>query len=244
MEIAMSLRSKFNIWLGAVLAIGVAVAGITVHGVLHRSARDHAVETANLLMAVAEATRAYTTTYIKPQLDQRLDIEFLPQTVPAFAATETIMALRKQFPEYTYKEATLNPTNPRDRTSDWEADLVNTFRADWARSQIVDERIQGRIPVLYVARPIKITSPGCLACHSTPSAAPASMIRLYGEANGFGWKQDEIIGAQIVTVPLSTFDETATRIFSLVMGMLVMVALLALGVGNLLIGRSSAGKAN
>jgi hypothetical protein len=244
MEIAVSLRLKFNIWMGSVLAIAVAAAGTIVYGELHRSARDHAVETANLLMAVADATRAYTTEYIKPQLDQRLDIAFLPQTVPAFAATETIIALRKRLPEYTYKEATLNPTNPRDRASDWEADLVNTFRANWAPSQIVGERMQGPIPVLYVAKPIKITKPGCLDCHSTPAAAPASMIKLYGEANGFAWKLDEIIGAQIVSVPLSTFDETATRIFAIVMSALALLGLLALGVGNLLIGKSEAGKAN
>jgi hypothetical protein len=244
MEIAMSPKLKFNIWMVAVLAIAIGGAGTVVHGVLHRSARDHAVEMADLLMAVADATRAYTTEYIKPQLDQRLDIAFLPQTVPAFAATETIIALRKRLPAYTYKEATLNPTNPRDRASDWEADLVNTFRADWAPNQIVGERMQGPIPVLYVAKPIKITNPGCLACHSTPTAAPASMIKLYGEANGFGWKPDESIGAQIVSVPLSTFDAAAARIFAIVMGVLVLLALLALGLGNLLIGKSAAGKAN
>lgn len=240
----MNLRLKFNIWMAAVLASAIAVAGTVVHGVLHRSARDHAVETANLLMAVADATRAYTTEYIKPQLDQRLDIGFLPQTVPAFAATETIIALRKRLPAYTYKEATLNPTNPRDRASDWEADLVNAFRADWAPGQIVGERMQGPIPVLYVAKPIKITEPVCLGCHSTPTAAPASMIKLYGEANGFGWKLDEIIGAQIVSVPLSTFDASAARAFAIVMSALALLALLALVVGNLLIGKSAAGKAN
>jgi hypothetical protein len=29
------------------------------------------------------------------------------------------------------------------------------------------------------------------------------MIKLYGTANGFGWKMDEVIGAQIVSVPMS-----------------------------------------
>lgn len=240
----MSLRLKFNVWMGTVLALGIVATGTVVYGVLHRDARDHVVETANLLMAAAEATRSYTTAFIKPQLDQRLEIEFLPQTVPAFAATETIIALRKQFPEYTYKEATLNPTNPRDRTSDWEADIVNAFRADAARSQMVGQRTQGPIQALYFAKPIKITNAACLSCHSTASAAPASMIKLYGEANGFGWKQDEIIGAQIVSVPLSIADKAADRTFAVVMGALVVLALLALGVGNLLIGRFAPRKAD
>ena len=230
--------------MGAILVIAVAGAGTIVYGELHRSTRAQAVETASLLMASAEATRIYTTEFIKPQLDKRLDIEFLPQSVPAFAATETVITLRKQFPEFTYKEATLNPTNPRDRASDWEADLVNSFRADWAQSQIVGERMHGSIPVLYVAKPIKVSSPSCLTCHSTPSAAPASMIRLYGEANGFGWKMDEIVGAQIVSVPLSASDEATRRTFTIVVSALVAIALLVLGVGNLLIGKSGAGKTN
>ena len=230
--------------MGVILVVAVAVAGTIVYGELHRNARAQAVETASLLMASAEATRVYTTEFIKPQLDKRLDIEFLPQSVPAFAATETVITLRKQFPELTYKEATLNPTNPRDRASDWEADLVNSFRADWAQTQIVGERMQGSIPVLYVAKPIKVSSPSCLTCHSTPSAAPASMIRLYGEANGFGWKMDEIVGAQIVSVPLSASDEATRRTFTIVVSALGAIALLVIGVGNLLIGKSGANKTN
>ena len=234
----MSVRLKFNLWMIVGLGLGVALASYLIHGALQRDGREQVMQRANLLMAAAEATRAYTTSFIKPQLDQRLEIEFLPQTVPAFAATETVLALRKQFPEYTYTEATLNPTNPRDRTSDWEADLVNTFRADPARTELVGERMQGPIAALYIAKPIKITNPSCLSCHSTPSAAPASMIKLYGEANGFGWKQDEIIGAQIVSVPVSASEGKSNRTFYTIVGALVSLAMLALLIGNLLLGRT------
>ena len=57
--------------------------------------------------------------------------------------------------------------------------------------------------MLYLARPIQIKDAACLACHSVPSAAPASMVKLYGEANGFGWKHQEIVGAQVVSVPMT-----------------------------------------
>ena len=70
------------------------------------------------------------------------------------------------------------------------------------------------------------------------------MIRLYGEANGFGWKMDEIVGAQIVSVPLSASDEATGRTFTIVVSTLGAIALLVLGVGNLLIGRSGADKTN
>jgi protein-histidine pros-kinase len=56
---------------------------------------------------------------------------------------------------------------------------------------------------LFLARPIKVNNVSCLECHTTAEKAPVEMIKLYGTANGFGWKLDDIIGAQIVSVPLA-----------------------------------------
>ena len=237
----MSGRLKFNAVMIGALAIAVVLASWVVHGVLQRDARQHVLQRANLLMAAAEATRSYTTQFIKPQLDQRLDVEFLPQTVPAFAATETVISLRKQFPEYTYKEATLNPTNPRNRTTDWEADIVNMFRSDLAKTEIIGERMQGPVASLYIAKPIKVSSPSCLSCHATPSSAPASMIKLYGEANGFGWKHDEIIGAQIVSVPVSVSEGSSSGPFWVIVGVLIALSAVAVLVGNLMFGSGRGG---
>ena len=55
---------------------------------------------------------------------------------------------------------------------------------------------------LVLARPLKAGSQACLSCHSTPEAAPATMVALYGAQNGFGWKQGEVVGAQVVSIPL------------------------------------------
>jgi hypothetical protein len=138
---------------------------------------------------------------VKAKEAELLDNEFHPQSVPAFAATEIFTYLREKFPEYFYKEATLNPTNPRNRTSDWEADVVHQFRNNTKLTEFQKERDTPTGASLVLARPIKIGNVSCLTCHSTPDKAPPEMIKLYGSANGFGWKLDEIIGAQIVSVP-------------------------------------------
>ena len=39
------------------------------------------------------------------------------------------------------------------------------------------------------------------------------MIALYGTANGFGWKPDEIVGAQIITVPMSVPVDIANQAY-------------------------------
>jgi protein-histidine pros-kinase len=156
--------------------------------------------------------RDYTQKHVSPNLDYQPDT-FLPQAVPAFAATEMMNGMRKKYPDYNYKEAVLNPTNLRDRAVEWEADLVNAFRQDAAKTELSGTRMSAAGPSLYLAWPIKIVDNGCLTCHSTPDKAPAAMTAKYGGNNGFGWKVNEIIGAQVVSVPMSLPIENANRAF-------------------------------
>jgi protein-histidine pros-kinase len=146
---------------------------------------------------------------------------FLPQTVPAYSATEVLATLAKTFPDYTYKEATLNPTNPRDRAVDWEADIVNRFRNQGDQKEFIGERESGTGRALYIARPMRITNGACLVCHSTVEAAPRTMVDKYGPANGFGWQMNEVIGAQVVSVPMSVPLARADKAFKVFMVSLV-----------------------
>ncbi|MEO8189567.1 MAG: DUF3365 domain-containing protein [Acidobacteriota bacterium] len=199
----MSLLVKFNLILILCVAIALVPAHLITKGLLQKNARSQVVQHARLMMQTALATRGYTNKQIKPLLAGRLSEEFLPQTIPAYSATEIFNTIRETHPEYMYKEATLNPTNPRDRTVDWEADVVNAFRADTKLPEIIGERDAPLGRALYLARPITITDPGCLSCHTSPEMTPASVVRRYGTAGGYGWKLHEIIGAQIVSVPMA-----------------------------------------
>ena len=199
----MGLRLKFNLVLLVVFALGLIVTASISWGLLQRHAREEVVRTADLMMETALAIRAYTVDQVRPQLDLQLMRVFLPQSVPAYAATETLSQIRKRYADYSYKEATLNPTNPRNRATDWETDLVNEFKNRSAVTELLGERDTPTGRVLYIARPIKVSNPSCLPCHSTPEAAPPTMIRHYGTANGFGWKLNDIIGAQVVSVPMA-----------------------------------------
>lgn len=207
----MGLRLKFNLVLITVFLVGFAAASLMSRQLLQENARDEVIRNARLLMDTAIAVRSYTVEQIKPKLDPQLAEIFLPQTVPAYAATETLAHVQKKYPDYSYKEATLNPTNPRDRATDWEADLVQQFRQTADAKELISERMGATGRQLYIAKPIQISNAACLACHSVPAAAPASMIKVYGEANGFGWKHNEVIGAQVVTVPMEIAIRNADR---------------------------------
>ena len=198
----LSLAAKFNIVFLTVFGIGFAAASAVTNYLLQNNAREETLQSARVLMQAALAARSYTSGQIVPLLETRLKYEFLPQSIPSFAATEQINQLLKAYPDFSYKEATLNPTNLRDRASDWEADLVNTLRAKPELPELVGQRNTSVGPALYVARPLQIKSEACLRCHSVPDAAPKTMLDIYGRNNGFGWKHMEIIGAQVVSVPM------------------------------------------
>ena len=110
----MSLRLKFNLVLAVVLLVAAAGAGVYVHRFLQQSAIEEVQHNSQIMMNAAMAIRDYTTELVKPHLDVTLAEKFLPQTVPAFAATETLRRLQSRFPGYEYKEAVLNPTNLRE----------------------------------------------------------------------------------------------------------------------------------
>jgi protein-histidine pros-kinase len=191
--------------------------------------RRQVLQEARLMIDQASAVRGYTDREIGPLLADQSKIRFLPQSIPFFAAQSVFRSLHTEYPDYAYKEAALNPTNPADRATDWEADIITQFQHDPSMADLVTTRDTPSGPTLNLARPIKVSEQGCLACHSTPQSAPSSMIDLYGTAHGFGWKVGDVVGAQIVSIPTSFALERAQRLFlGFIIGLAVIFLLMLL----------------
>jgi HAMP domain-containing protein len=218
----MGLRLKFNLVMIMVFVIGLGVTGFVSYELLHRNARDEVLRNAGVMMEAALSMRGYTVAKVRPLLPYDPD-KFLPESVPAFAATEIMGLLKQKYPDYAYKEAALNPTNPRNRAVDWENDILNSFRTANAQKEISGERDTPTGRSLYLARPLQIKDQACLSCHSTPDAAPPAMLRLYGSINGFGWKHNEVVATQIVSVPMDLPIRNANRAFVTFMSSLTAV---------------------
>lgn len=209
----MRLLFKFNLVFLLVFLAGLAASAYVSRELLQQNAQQEVLEHARLTMEKAIAVRSYTQEQIQPLLQTQMIYTFLPQSVPAYSATEVLQKLQKAFPDYSYKEATLNPTNPRDRAVDWEADIVSRFRNAPDQKELVGQRDTPLGRVLYIARPLKISNPACLLCHDTIERAPKTLLEKYGPANGFGWKHNEIVGAQVVSVPMTVPFARAEQTF-------------------------------
>jgi HAMP domain-containing protein len=231
----MKLLLKFNLVFLLVFVIGLAVSGLVARTLLQRDAEAEVLDRARLLMEKALVVSAYTANQVAPLLQTQMKYTFLPQSIPAYSSTEIINALQKTYPDYSYKPAMLNPTNPRDRAVAWEEDVINAFKKSAELKEFIGQRDTPTGPALYIARPIRISNPNCLQCHSTPEAAPQPMVDKYGPGNGFGWTLNETLGAQVVSVPMTLPLARADRAFTVVLAMLAGVFLLIGGALNLML---------
>jgi HAMP domain-containing protein len=162
--------------------------------------------------------RSYTAEQLDPLLEgtEQRSRRFIPQTIPFYSATEVFNYLRKTYPAYTYKEAALNPTNLRDRAVDWEADIIQSFSNHPSKNQVIGTRSTPEGESLYLAHPIKVDA-SCLTCHGEPGKAPKALLTVYGTENGFSWNVGDVIGAQIVSVPMALPLSVASREFKALM---------------------------
>lgn len=210
----MKLRGKFNSMLLVVFGLALGASGYFSHRQLNDNARAEVLSNASVLMETILSARTWAVNEVGPNLRETgEDEEMLMMGVPAYAADKIMEAVYKRYPDYGYREAALNPTNPRHRAADWEAKIINSFRSDPNKKEEWGVRQTAKGPVLYLAHPIQIKQSGCLGCHTTPEKSPPQIVAKYGPENGYGWKLKEIIGAQIVTVPLSVPVENANRMF-------------------------------
>ena len=231
----MKLLVKFNLVFLIVFLIGLGGSSLIARQLLQRAAKDSVVDTARLLMTNANGVSTYTATQIKPLLETQMKYTFLPQSIPAYSAAEVLAHMQKTYPDYAFKSAMLNPTNPRDRAVAWEEDIVQTFKKQADLKEFIGERETPTGTALYIARPIVITNPACLACHSTPDAAPKTLTDKYGPGNGFGWTLNEPLGAQVVSVPMAVPMHQADRELWVVVGVLTGVFVLIGAALNLML---------
>ena len=232
----MRIETRFAWIIAFCFLFGVTVAGLTSYRLESAQARAEVKQKADLLLESALAVRSYTVDEIAPALAGDAK-NFHSAQIPSFAAQSTLKRLAAKFPEYRYRESSLNPTNVQDRATDWEVGLLRRFATDETLTEQYGQLGSGADRRFYVARPIRVKSPECLHCHSTADAAPQPMLAIYGPNNGFGWKLGEVVGLQLVEVPTAPTDQKAINSVLVTIGSLTSIFVLSAVIFLLLLRR-------
>jgi HAMP domain-containing protein len=233
----LTIGTKLNSLLLVIFLLVVFISGLFLSIILSQNAQQVVTDKALLLIETMSSVRNYTSNEINPELAPRLETEdqFIPQTIPAYSARTVFEGLRsnKEYKDFLYREATLNPTNPVDKADTFEEKIIETFRSQPKKPELTGFHSFSGGNTFYIARPLAVTQESCLRCHSAPELAPRSQIATYGDKNGFGWTLDEIIGAKIIYVPASKVFNAARQLQFLVIGILGLFLLLTVVLINL-----------
>jgi hypothetical protein len=197
----------------------------------YQYAMENTATKARALLAIAQSVRNFTAERTGPLIGTD-GHEFHSETVPAFAAQTVFEGADTSAFAFGYRERALNPTNPTNRADGFETGLITRFRADPDLTELSGERAGANENVFYIAKPLSVSSEACLACHSTPDVAPLAMTAKFGTQNGFGWELGEIIGVQVIEVPVTLELRRTLATFIVVFAGLAAV----LGASYLLIG--------
>ncbi len=186
---------------------------------------------AEMLLSTMNSVRKYTADNVRPALTAAYGEkkEFVKESVPGFSALAVFNNFR-QDPKYgmfTYKEASLNPTNRSNTADDFERTVLHKYREEGATGDITGFAERQGTRVFYIARPMAIKDGKCLDCHTTPDVAPPKQVELYGREGGYGWKMGEVIAAQMVYVPVSEAFRADSRTTFWVIGTLAGTFVLA-----------------
>jgi HAMP domain-containing protein len=235
------LSRQLAMTLAVIFAVSVLVAMLLLNQLFGVQARTLINQRSNFFMDSMLAVREYTSQKVNPivaPLNEQGEV-FRPEAVPSYSATTVFEFLRSQpqYRQFSYREATLNPTNLKDKADSFEAKLVETFRSDGGRKILSGDRVTSLGTFHYVAKPIRVSKESCLSCHSTPDRAPKSQILAYGTTNGFGWNLNEVVGAQIVTVPVEEVVATKNRSLLLTGALLLLTFLAVALVTNRVLGQ-------
>ena len=234
----MKIGTRVTLNLIVVFTIGILISGIALSNVLDRKAQGEINSKALALMEMNSSIRNYTNERVQPLLSDKVETEdeFIPESIPAFSVREVFEYFRNtpEYASFLYKDATLDPTNLRDKADNFETKIVEKFKKTNKETLSGYRTISGT-RLYYTAKPFSITNASCLECHSTPERAPKSLIATYGSKNGFGWNLNEILGTQIVYVPAEKIFTNSRNSFFLITGIVTMIFAVVIILINLLL---------
>jgi len=234
----LTLGKKLTLLLVGIFLGGLIFSGSALYFVLYSNAEHQISSEAKLLLKTMSSVRDYTHNQIAPELNSRINVEeeFLPQAIPAFAASEVFRIFREDYfsqEDYFYKEAAINPRIADDRATEFEAGIIKYFQEDTDRKDWSGSCYLNNLQYFCIAEPLAVTQTSCLECHSTPEKAPQAMVARYGADKGFGWQLGEIVATKMIYVPAIEVFQRSRQSFVMVMGIVIMVFALVVFLMNL-----------
>ncbi len=222
MEKALSLRTKFNIAIGAVFLCAIVLIYFLSGSRLQKDAEQQVFDKARLLLTTMEASRSFTSKVIKPALYKELPGRFVTEGMSSsFGARNIFERIHKTYPQYYFKHAAPYPRNLINQADDFEMGIIEQFNNNPDMKEWQGYRVKGDQQEYSIMKPI-VAKDRCMRCHGDPAKAPKELLDRYGNENGFHRSVGEVIGTLTVSVPSSIVIDKARKNTWVFIGMVVL----------------------
>ncbi|MBI5099812.1 MAG: DUF3365 domain-containing protein [Nitrospirae bacterium] len=199
----LNARKRFAVVIILIYIVSIPIISAITYYILKQNAVDSAYNTARLYLASFEAARHYVGDELRPVLQREMPGKFIVEGMSrSYVAGSIARKVLQDIPGYIFKNASLNPRNPKNSADEFEREIINGFRdkKDGKEWRGLIERNGYHYYVL--ARSGSPVEGRCLQCHGDPAAAPKEMIERYGATSGFNMKTGEIVDALIAYIPV------------------------------------------
>ena len=112
----LKLSNKVTILLLLVFLGGIVITAIALNIILLSNAEKHITSEATGILQTITSVREYNSAQVMPELSERFETEYLPQTIPTYAVREVFETLRQDqdYANYFYNFLAGVPTLNRN----------------------------------------------------------------------------------------------------------------------------------
>ncbi len=205
------LRKRFMVILLLTFLFSLPLLGVSSYYILKRNVDSEVYENARVFLFTMESIRKHYGEVTRPAVTKELPDKFIVEAMStSFNARGVAERVKKEFPQYIFKHASLNPRNPINKADPFEKEIISKFVANRGLKELNGFVKKPEGEYFYVSRPVK-SAKDCLRCHGVPKDAPIEVIDKYGDEAGFGWKNDEMVASLMAYVPSKVAVQNATK---------------------------------
>ena len=204
-----SIRSRFNGLLIVVYVLSLLITVPVVYLYTKYDFYNRANQQLSLMNNMVRSIRQYITEDVRPALLQQ-KVLYPPAISSTVATTHIAEHFKKLQPDYYIRVVSDNPLNKANYPEPLEQELLNQFRQDTQQTLLIREGSVKGQPYLLSANPT-VSNSDCMLCHSKPEDAPAMIRQQYGTQSGFHYKLGEVVGINVIGVPMSGINNAVVH---------------------------------
>lgn len=231
-----SITRRFNIWILAIYALSIVISAPTIYFYTRHEVYQQSNTQLRMLVDIVKSIKGYVAADLRPYfMKQQL---FHTAGMSGIVAVSRVATNFKDMQQnYSIRNVSDNPLNAKNSPQALEQDLLQGFRRNRDLREIRVEGMLDGQQMLVRSAPI-VSKKGCLRCHGDPSKVPDDVTAEYGGSSGYGYKVGDVVGLEVVGVPIAGIDSVAMQRSLVAIALLTLLFALVFVAINMLVRRN------